>query len=445
MGPAGGNVYAVMQAFPPAGGKQFTLSPKNPSDNELVLTVRPFPSLSLGFDPYKGKLTDVAQGAAEVLSCIGAKDIGSYENEFIINVDENFVNALTTSDFESLLDPGAGGIAATDVTNPSDFIVTFSNVPAGMTITNSDLEDDWELDSGDPFFNLSGTLDVILLSDETVSCAASAAPCTLSFTYEVDTLDNGFPESVSLTYKIKSQGPLPPGLTPIGAEVAYTPSPPTSAIPLFTGAPELVSKGAATPLPVVTFSDCVTNLLFPYINAYIAGSKYGAFANFGTGIVVANTTTDPFGLKPETALGTAAPQSGTCTFYLYPSATAYNSSGQPTSVTLGTPVAPYVTPTIPSGGTIVFDVASAVPAFAGDEGYGIAICQFQNGVGYAEIYDNYGLPGAPTATLAYLAYVIPNPTFYHRSPAGDSLGEFAIAPYNIKRALERLVMYGIAH
>ncbi len=63
-------------------------------------------------------------------------------------------------------------------------------------------------------------------------------------------------------------------------------------------------------------------------------------------------------------------------------------------------------------------------------GYAIAICGFQNAHGFAEIYDNYVnlATTGPTATLGYLADVLPDPAFYPRSPAGDLLGETAIAP-----------------
>jgi hypothetical protein len=98
----------------------------------------------------------------------------------------------------------------------------------------------------------------------------------------------------------------------------------------------------------------------------------------------------------------------------------------------------FTTPTIPSGGSWAFDVASSVPAFAGNTGYAIAICNFQNAYGFAEIYDNYGI-AAPTATLGYNAYILPDPEFYHRNPAGKGYGESAIAPVNTKKLVDWLV------
>jgi hypothetical protein len=95
-----------------------------------------------------------------------------------------------------------------------------------------------------------------------------------------------------------------------------------------------------------------------------------------------------------------------------------------------------------TGPTAACPLCPNTAPFAGNTGYAIAICAFQNAYGFAEIYDNYGI-GAPTATLGYLAYILPNPAFYHRSPAGDALGESAIAPYDINKYIEKLLMYGI--
>jgi hypothetical protein len=114
---------------------------------------------------------------------------------------------------------------------------------------------------------------------------------------------------------------------------------------------------------------------------------------------------DPFGLNPATAKGSATPQSGSCTVYFYPA----NGAGVQT----------FTTPAIPSGGSWAFDVASSVPSFAGNTGYAIAICNFTNAYGFAEIYDNYGI-GAPTATTSYVPNILPDPALYPRTAAAES-------------------------
>jgi hypothetical protein len=76
----------------------------------------------------------------------------------------------------------------------------------------------------------------------------------------------------------------------------------------------------------------------------------------------------------------------------------------------------------------------------GVAGYAIAVCDFQNAHGYAFI--TYALFGADGVAANYLADVLPSPQWYHRTPAGDLLGETAIAPYEINRYLEKLLLYG---
>jgi hypothetical protein len=217
-------------------------------------------------------------------------------------------------------------------------------------------------------------------------------------------------ENAFFNFSFSSSGPLPVGLPPITAMVSLTDAATYVAgdMPYFT-APEFT-----TGVPVVFFSDCVTNLLFPYVNCFNKRGSWDRGSHWGTGIDVANTTKDPFKLSASTKAGSAVPQAGSCTFYFYPSSGA-------------APVV-WTTKTIPSGGSYAFDVGSSVKGFDGETGYAIAICNFQNANGYAFIGDNYGF-GDPVVAGSYLPYVIPNPTFYPRTPAGAQLGEFAIAPW----------------
>jgi hypothetical protein len=179
---------------------------------------------------------------------------------------------------------------------------------------------------------------------------------------------------------------------------------------------------------VVNFSDCVTYMLFPYVNTYNAsGSVPMAIAHWGTNISIANTTTDPFGPNPVTANGSAVPQSGSCTVYFYPAS--------------GSGMVSYTTPTIPSGGLFGFGVGTALVPFYNNTGYAIAICNFQNAYGWAYLYDNYGISN-PTYGFGYAAYILPNPALYHRTPAGGGLGENAIDPGNINRQALNLLMRG---
>jgi hypothetical protein len=104
-------------------------------------------------------------------------------------------------------------------------------------------------------------------------------------------------------------------------------------------------------------------------------------AGFDTGIALMNTSTDPWGTKP---------QNGICTLKWY---------GQPVT-------ADYITGVIPSGmntapATYAFLASNIAPNF---QGYMIAICNFQMAHGYAFITKL----GAVDIAHGYLALVLNN-------------------------------------
>jgi hypothetical protein len=122
---------------------------------------------------------------------------------------------------------------------------------------------------------------------------------------------------------------------------------------------------------VFTIVPCTTSLLFPFITNQVG---------FDTGIAIMNTTTDPFGTKP---------QSGTCVLNFY---------GQ-------NPPAALTTSVIPSGNswtpTLGAWMASTIaPNF---EGYMIAVCQFQLAHGYSFVSDL----GAQKLAHGSMALVLP--------------------------------------
>jgi hypothetical protein len=429
------DVSAATEAFSPSTTEQVSL-PVNGATNGLVAHVM-CPSLSFTFDTYYND-----GETAEVLTCIGVKEVASYANDFVLNVDEEFTEALTSQSTEWGLDNGGGinGTGATDVTNGSNFVVTFSNVPTGIGMKADDIMPCSTLPgpSKDSFYCAGGKLAISLISPAVVSAPTLGV---ISFMYEVTAVDMGSPESVDLSYKFWSHGPLPVSLggTGITVNVAYAPPPPSPppGVPYFTGLPEL-----ATPLTAVWFNNCATNLLYPFVTNYLAGPPY-AFNNIGTEIFVANTTMDPLNTaalvaadqNPQEAEGTATPQSGTCTFWLFPNASSAFADGS-----AGT-MASYTSPTIWAGGTYGFDMGS-VAAFTGMTGYIYAKCGFQNAHGVEYITDHYGL-GEPGYAASFDAIVIPTPEFYHRTPAGDGLGESAIAPLMVNKLVQKLLGGGV--
>jgi hypothetical protein len=379
--------------------------------------------------------------ASQVLTCIGAKSIASYGQTFELNLAESFTNALTSESQEMINDPDTGvtGEAppmswASDVANGSNFTITFSGVPAGVGIKFVSDTPCSQLDPTDPNYCAGGTLAVALLSPAAVTSATAGQ---ISFTFGVTSDDNGVgpAENVDFNFTYWSDGPILPGNSPntITANVSYAPN--TTGYPTFVSTPE-----DATPPAVVHFYDCVTNLLFPFVTNTMAGGDT-AWNNLGTSLFVANTTADPFTTanvanlaSPLEVAGGAVPQSGACTFWLFPN---LDNSWDGKAGT----AAMWTSPTVQPGATIGFDLGS-VPAFAGKTGYVFAQCGFQNAHGVEYISDNYAI-GEPGYAQAFQAIVIPTVELYHRSPAGDGLGETAIAPIAVDKLVQELLSGGI--
>ncbi len=109
-----------------------------------------------------------------------------------------------------------------------------------------------------------------------------------------------------------------------------------------------------------------TNLLFTFITNQ---------GGFDTGLVISNTSTDPFG---------TAPQAGSCTLHFF------SGSGSPPPIATGN---------IASGTSYTFLASTTVPGF---QGYMIATCPFAFAHGFAFISDL----GARNLAMGYLAEVI---------------------------------------
>jgi hypothetical protein len=335
------------------------------------------------------------------LSCIGVKDVGTYENQFCLNVDEEFAHALTTESYETNLDP--------DATNGTSVDITLTGIPAGMGVEYEYTTPCSVLPAIDPSScnnvptGYTGTLTVGLSS---AGCTPNPLLGTVKCVFDVLTDDSGMPENVNICFRFWSRGQLPPGLPEIYADVSKDPNPPSTGIPSFNPDPQLPLPG----LSVVDFSDCYTFLLFPYVT-----DTY----NYDTGLTVSNTTLDPFNipmapnpldLQPQYGKGSAVPQTGPCQFYIY------SNGAYPWAATFATaPIMP--------GASESFYLTGAAP---GVNGYAIAVCQFQNAHGQATI--QYNISAGSGFETGYLADVLPDPQWYHRSPAGKGIGETAIAP-----------------
>jgi len=368
------------------------------------------PALSLTFanvvtrTRHSDTYTSTPGVAADVLSCIGVHDVGTYENQFCLNVDEEFAHALTSESYEDSLDP--------DATTGTSVDIVFTGVPTGVGIRFESTTPCYELATVDPNScnNVpAGYTGTLTLGLDPSGCSANLSG-TVTCIFDVTSVDNGNAENVNLCFRFWSSGQLPPGLPEIYADLYKDPVVPGSAIPIFTGAYELPLPG----LSVVDFSDCWTFLLYPYVT-----DIYG----YDTGLTVSNTTLDPFNipsaadspsgpnpldLQPQYGKGTAVPQTGPCQFYIYANG--------------ATPwYATFPTPSVLPGQSFSFLLSVAAP---GTNGYAIAVCAFQNAHGQATIQYSIGAGGG--FETGYLADILGNPQWFHRSPAGRGYGETSI-------------------
>jgi len=153
-------------------------------------------------------------------------------------------------------------------------------------------------------------------------------------------------------------------------------------------APISTVTGASVSAPVPRFADtssarsafsiaqCVTNILFPWVTNQ---------GGFDTGLVISNTSKDPWG---------NAVQAGTCTINYY--GDTNGGAAPPAQTSAVVPAGDYVAWSLYSGGKL------GVVATPGFQGYVIAQCKFQYGHGYAFISDL----GLSKYTAGYLALIM---------------------------------------
>jgi len=310
----------------------------------------------------------------------------------VIEIDENFNQAVTSK----LDEDGFGGTGGGANSVDSHLVVTFPSVPIDVTVsligvvgTTADTSTSTTLD-----FTVNGTATVVAgLPTAGFPLAIPSADGAQDLTFDIKitkTATTGSGEEIFLYFTASTAGAIALGPATVTPTVALT-----NGGNLAPKVPRFVTntQGSGTAFGV---SDCVTNLLFPWV-ANVAG--------YDTGIAIANTTKDPFG-----AAGGAVAQPGSCTLTGYPAAT-------------GTPSVSFTSASVPAGAALTMVLSgTGNPAFNGFVGYIIAVCQFQNAHGFAYITDNFGV-GAPNTAQGYVALVIPNPSSTPRNPAGGGKGE----------------------
>ena len=133
---------------------------------------------------------------------------------------------------------------------------------------------------------------------------------------------------------------------------------------------------------LVTINSCATNLLFVYV------TNQGGFE---TGMVVSNTSLDPFG---------TATQEGPCTINYYGFVSGSNVAHMAVSIP-NVPAGHQAVWTLSSGGT-VNTAGGLIAAYPGFQGYAIVQCMFQYAHGFAFISDL----GATKLAQGYTALVL---------------------------------------
>lgn len=334
---------------------------------------------------------------------------------FSVFIIENYSGAWTALSDELQYAPFAPNPGKL-VTNGSDMSVTITGIPNGVTVTPTSID----VPSGCTTCN------------ETWEPLPSAYTGTVwndshTFDFILATTVHNEIESVIFDFAISTSGLITPDDPPMKVIVQLDPpttsttTAPGGLYPWFYYPSEGPgSSEAGTPTNVFLFVDCQTALLFPYVTNYTSGEAGGALGNWDTFLNIANATSDPW----YPGKGSAIPQDGACTFY------AYGAGLQGASYTGPVEATPIIWtgPVQLSGGEFGTDLG-ATPAAGITGAYIIAVCNFLNATGYAQVTNNVGL-GDWEVMSSYLAYVIPNTNVKSRALAGDNIGEFAITPVN---------------
>jgi hypothetical protein len=237
----------------------------------------------------------------------------------------------------------------------------FTGIPTGLSITLTPQASTLTLS------NVSG-----FSSGNTLSISGQAGTAV----WEVIGANPNQIENITIQVSITWSSGTTPGLGTATIRGDYNPlstvftASTSAAVPRFVESNNDLGRFSVTP--------CQTNLLYPFVSNQ---------AGFDTGVVVSNTSLDPFG---------TVTQEGDCTIHYYGKTAA--------GATL---VDRFTTPSIiKAGEQLVFTLSAggtnSVPATAGFQGYLIIRCNFQYAHGFAFVSDL----GAQRLAMGYLPLVM---------------------------------------
>jgi hypothetical protein len=308
-------------------------------------------------------------------------------NTFKVKVAENYPAALTSLTDESSFTP------ITTIANGSLVNVVISNVPSGLAIN-------YTSSSSAP----TGSTITPTISSSTAAYQVSTGSA-ITYTFVITGDSTSSTENFTLTFGIglpnssnaglaTSSGTLPAIGTIVNATATVSLAPASGIVSFATN-----NEGGGT---VATISDCVTNILFPFVT-----NQNG----YDTSYSIANTTSNALAFGAGAG---AAPQNGSCTLSLWPTTDTTLASATP----LGT-ASQYTTPTIPSG--TVYAFSQSATSFSGQTGYVIAVCRFLNAHGFAFLTNGFAQSAGPQLSHGYLGLVMPNPISGRSNSNGESL------------------------
>jgi len=355
------------------------------------------------------------------------------ESNFVLN-GQNQTNGFSNGYGSTLT---GGGFTAGLADYGTRLKAIFSNVPTGVSVyvsttnvTGTNVNNYSQVGLGltnfdggtaSPFTNSTATSYAVLLTSENASDGTGSVPvatATTSFTtpsganppnvvqytsqgtpivveWEVintqPTVQETIQFAVFVGYSNVTQT-FPPAPSTGQVNLTYAPTPTNGAFSATSGGttavnnqiPRFVDNSTASTF--FTINQCSTTLLFPYVTTV---------PGFDTGLVIANTTTDPF---------KTVNQQGTCALNWY------NTGGPNPAQT--------ITPLIPTGNIFVQNASVTTNAGPNFSGYMIAVCNFQLAHGVAEVMD----VGLQHLLSAYLALVLPTGTGA-RTASGVTLPE----------------------
>jgi hypothetical protein len=281
---------------------------------------------------------------------------------------------ITSNAFQQTVwDSYTGNSPAATATNPGALVtrLTFSitNVPAGVTLytpTSPVLDagtavllvgyDPATLAGGYAFSATGGTAKYQALTPN--------ASGTVTAVYQLSGFTGGTNVKVPIFVYASIKNPVAPAGN-VAVSGGYAPLATFASIPRFVA-------GGVVGTDSVSYSNCTSTLLFPYV---VSGGGYD------TGIAITNSgpkATDP-----------TKGQSGNCKFTFY--------GGGTPAPTFSFPAA------IAPGSSSAFDIVGSLPGVAITAGYAVAVCDFSGVTGYAFVVSG---SGASEATASYLPILI---------------------------------------